>query len=289
MILVTGAAGKTGKAIIRALVARRMPVRALVRRVEQVQAVQALGATELLLGDMRDSVVMQRALLGASAVYHICPNMSPDELAIGQLIIKAAQQAAVTRFVYHSVLHPQIEAMPHHWLKMRVEEALLASGLTYTILQPAAYMQNLRANWNSVVELGRLCMPYPPDARVALVDLVDVADVAALLLAQPGHGNATYELVGEEGLSQHEVANVMGQTLGRTVSAEEIPLLEWRKQAVARGLPPSQREMLEKMFRYYGQVGMVGNSWALRQLLGGRVNDLAAYLRRLLEDGAHEE
>ena len=64
-----------------------------------------------------------------TSVYHVCPNVSPDEIAIGRVSIAAARSAGVEHFVYHSVLHPQTEAMPHHWLKLRVEEALITSGL----------------------------------------------------------------------------------------------------------------------------------------------------------------
>ena len=61
MILVTGAAGKTGQAVIKALVARRQPVRALVRRDEQTQIVKSLGAEEAIVGDMRDATTLKRA------------------------------------------------------------------------------------------------------------------------------------------------------------------------------------------------------------------------------------
>ncbi len=60
-------------------------------------------------------------------------------------------RSGVTRFVYHSVLHPQIEAMPHHWQKMRTEEMLFAAGFELTVLQPTAYMQNILGAWRGVV------------------------------------------------------------------------------------------------------------------------------------------
>ena len=148
MILVTGAAGKTGQAVIRALVARGADVRALVHRPEQVPITAGLGARETIAGDLRDRAALARAAQGARVIYHICPNVSPDEVTIGRAAIAAARAAGVQHFVYHSVLHPQVEAMPHHWLKMRVEELLFQSGLAYTILQPAAYVQNVLAHWD---------------------------------------------------------------------------------------------------------------------------------------------
>ncbi len=129
MILVTGAAGKTGREVIKRLAARGHHVRALVRRQEQADSLKHLGAVDFVVGDMGASDIMDKALAGVRAVYHICPNMHPAELAIGENAIRVAQAAGVERFVYHSVLHPQIERMAHHWQKMRVEEKLFESGL----------------------------------------------------------------------------------------------------------------------------------------------------------------
>ena len=146
MILITGAGGKTGRALIEAL-SNGEAVRAFVRRPEQAAEVRRLGAQEVVAGELLDEGTIRSAMKGARAVYHICPNMNPDEAAIGRLVIQAAQDAGVEHFVYHSVLHPQTQKMDHHWQKLRVEEMLFESGLTFTILQPAPYMQNLLAGW----------------------------------------------------------------------------------------------------------------------------------------------
>jgi len=129
MILVTGAGGKTGKAVLKALVARGAPVRAFVRTSAHHTALQAIGVHDVKVGEMDDPHAWSQAVRGTSAVYHICPNMSPHELPFAKAIVVAAATHGITRFVYHSVLHPQIEAMPHHWAKLRVEEMLFGSGL----------------------------------------------------------------------------------------------------------------------------------------------------------------
>ncbi|MCK5922267.1 MAG: NmrA family NAD(P)-binding protein, partial [Methylococcales bacterium] len=175
MILVTGAAGKTGQAIIIALAKKGAAVRGLVRREAQIESVREAGAHEVVVGDINSASMMRQAASGIRAVYHICPNMHPDEIRIGQNMIAAGQSAGVQHFVYHSVLHPQIEAMPHHWHKLHVEECLFESGLPFTILQPTAYMQNLLANWEEIADMGIFATPYPVDARISLVDLQDVS------------------------------------------------------------------------------------------------------------------
>ena len=231
MILVTGAAGKTGRAVIRALTTKGEAVRALVHRPEQIQLVEALGAQQVVVGDMRFQATMDQAAQGVRAVYHICPNVSPDEVAIGQVAITAARLAGVKHFVYHSVLHPQVEAMPHHWQKLRVEEQLFESGLSCTILQPAAYMQNVLAHWDQIIEQGVYPVPYAVETRLGMVDLEDVAEAAAVVLTEPGHAEAIYELAGAEALSQVEVATILGQQLGRPVRAEVVSLETWERRA----------------------------------------------------------
>ena len=281
MILVTGAAGKTGRAVVRALGKRGTAVRAFVYRREQTASLVALGSQDVVVGDMRDENAFSRAAKGASAIYHICPNMSPHEVTIGQIAISAARRAGVGRFAYHSVLHPQTEAMPHHWHKLRVEEMLLESGLEFTILQPAAYMQNILGGWSTISQQGVYRVPYPPQTRLNMVDLEDVADVAGRVLSEPGHAGATYQLAGPDNLTQTEVAAVLSESLGRLVQAEEIPVEMWASDAAATGLGEYQINTLLQMFRYYAQHGFWGNSGVLNWLLQRPSTTFKAFAERI--------
>ncbi len=284
MILVTGAAGKTGRAVIQALSVKGRAVRALVHRPEQVRPVEEFGAQEVLVGDMRLPETLERAVRGAGAIYHICPNMSPDEVGIGQAAIAAARAAGLEHFVYHSVLHPQTEAMPHHWLKLRVEERLFESGLAYTILQPAAYMQNVLAHWDRIVGQGVYPVPYAVETRLGMVDLEDVATAAATVLTEPGHAGATYELAGAEVLSQIEVARTLERHLGRRVHAEAVPIADWERGARSAGLDNYQVETLIKMFRYYERYGFWGNAHVLEWLLHRPATTFSAFVARTVQE-----
>jgi uncharacterized protein YbjT (DUF2867 family) len=286
MILITGAAGKTGQAVIRALAARGKAIRALVHRPPQVRVVRDLGAQQVIAGDMRSPDILARAAQGARAIYHICPNMSPDESTIGQATLAAAQAARVEHFVYHSVLHPQTEAMPHHWLKLRTEERLFESGLPFTILQPAAYMQNVLAHWDQIRNEGLYPVPYAVETRLAMVDLEDVAEVAALVLTQDGHQGATYELVGPEVLSQIEVATILGQGLDQKVQPAVMSIRAWEAQARTSGLGEAKIEILVKMFQYYERYGFCGNSRVLGWLLGRAPTTFAGFVQRAARERA---
>src|SRR6266481_8752548 len=267
MILVTGAGGKTGKAVIGALIARGAAVRAFVRSAVHDSTLTAMGV-EVVVGEMNDALAISRAIKGADAIYHICPNVHPSEVDFARLLIAAANDLGVPRLVYHSVLHPQIEAMPHHWNKMRVEEMLFSSALDVTILQPTAYMENSLAQWNNMVRDGVYRVPYPIETRLSLVDLDDVAEAAAIVLTSAGHSGATYELVGTPPLNQMEIAATFAQALNKTVHAEAEALEAWEQRARAAGMDDYQRETLIKMFHAYARDGLKGNPNMLTWLLG---------------------
>lgn len=286
MILLTGAAGKTGQAVLKALVQINtgIAVSVLVRHKTQAEQLKRIGAVKAVVGDMLSADSYNRAMRGVTAVYHICPNMHPGEIEIGRLAIAAACEEGLQHFVYHSVLHPQTEKMPHHWNKMRVEEMLFESDLNFTILQPAPYMQNILASREKISGEGVYRMPYPVNTRLSLVDLQDLARAAAIVLNEPGHKGAIYEIVGTGGLSQLAVAEQLSDILGRDIAAEEQPLEEWRRAAENIGLGAYQVETLVKMFAYYARYGLEGNSNILSWLLKSKPNCLHNFLKRAMKN-----
>jgi len=281
MILIIGAGGKTGKVLIQALRRAGQAVRALVHHPEQIATVRSLGAVEALSGDMADCAAVRRALQGAQAVYHICSNMNPDELPIGQMVIEEARSAGVEHFVYHSVLHPQTQAMSHHW-QLLVEERLFESGLPFTILQPAPYMQNLLAYWQQITNSGIYAIPYAPTAQLSLVDLEDVAAAVTAVLTSPVHTGAIYELVGTLPVSQEQVAEILSQELKRPVIAQAISRQAWEQTARQGTMSDYAVRTLLAMFTYYEDYGLGGSPQVLTWLLDRTPTTLPAFIRRIL-------
>jgi uncharacterized protein YbjT (DUF2867 family) len=282
MIAVTGAAGKTGLAIIQAVAQRKVPLAALIHKTSDQAKTIAAGATTSVVGSVADAAALRVLLQGAAGLYHICPNMHPDEEKIGATVLACALDAGIEHFVYHSVLHPQTAAMPHHWQKMLVEDRIFASGIPFTILQPTAYMQNLLPYWPTIRQTGNYAVPYPVSTRLAMVDLRDVAEVAARVLVEPGHAGAIYELVGSAPLTQSEVAAKIAAAWGHPVTAAEVALEQWEAQVRSSGLHDYGVECLRKMFTYYAKMGLVGNSNVLRWLLGREAASLEAFVAEMV-------
>jgi len=285
MIFLTGAAGKTGRSILRALSAKGIQAKVLVRSSQQADSIRAIGAFETILGDLRDSSTYETRLSGVDKIYYICPNVAPDELLIGNTLLKIAQNNKVQHFVYHSVLHPQVEDMPHHWQKMRMEEAIFKSGIDFTILQPCAYMQNVLAGWKRIVDDGRYVVPYKISSKLSIVDLNDVGEAAARILSGADFANAILELAGPEPLPQTEVAAQLSAALGRPVEAVEQSRVEWKQRAQQGGMDERQIDVLLKMFEYYDQYGLVGNPWVLENLLERKPTTFKQFLARILISG----
>lgn len=282
MILVTGAAGKTGRAVVGALADQGAAVRALVHRREQEALVFSIGASQVIVGDLGHRPTIEQAVDGVRAIYHICPNVHPLELEYVELLIHQAVSAQVTHFGYHSVMHPQTERMAHHWRKLRVEEALFEAGLPFTIIQPCAYMQNLTAHEESINARGIIEVPYSVSAKLSLVDLQDVAAVVARVLCEPGHECATYELAGPEAVDYEQIADTFQALLGKPVRAEQLDLDTWRSNARRNGLGEEQINTLCAMFEYYDDFGFKGNPNVLAHLLGRQPNRLENAIRRMM-------
>lgn len=282
--LVTGANGKAGRAVIRALLSLGVKVRALVHRAEQVSDIESLGAREVIAGDMMDRETMNRAFAGVRAAYHICSAVNPDEVQIGQVALEAARSAGVEHFVYHSVLHSVLQDMPHHQKKLKVEELLVESGIPFTIVQPAVFMQNMSESW-ALLERGVFQQKFftTDETRICMVDLEDLAEAVSTILTHPGHTGATYEICGPENLSLSDVRAVMAQHFGPEIRVETPTDETFAAQLRKHGAGDYQVSTLLRMFEHYNRFGFVGNPGVLTWILGRRPTDLSSFILRTIQ------
>jgi len=277
-VLVTGAGGKTGRAVLMALTADGVPTRAFVRDADRHADLADLGDVEVAAGDQRDVDDLVAALDGCAAVHHLAPNVHPDEVAMGEAVLVACERAGVDRLSYHSVMDPHEPAMPHHADKGRVELLVTASPLAWTIVRPNAYLQNLDGYLGDL-RAGVYRVPYATDQGIALVDLHEVAEVVAGALSGRLDGaiGAVWDLAGPAMVTAEDVAATAGRLLGQPVVAERQDPADWACEN--RDLPEAARERLTAMFRYYDRHGFPGDASVLRRLLAREPRGLEAYLR----------
>lgn len=278
-VLVVGATGKFAQLVVPALRERKATVRALVRDPRRSQVAQLAGADSIIIGDLRNPASLDRALVDVDSVFLIGPAFSADEAAMGVAMVEAAQRAQVKKFVFSSVIQPTNTRLKNHASKIPVEEALYASRLQYTILQPSNFMQNIGLAWPSMLAQGVFAEPFPNDARIARVDYRDVAELAAIALTEDRLAYATLEL--SAGMfSRQEIALLMTEALSRPIEAVELAFAEW---ATLARLPYSedQLEMLAAVHSHYRQFGLGGNALVLRAALGREPRSLQQYIMEL--------
>lgn len=282
MILITSANGNQGKLLVPKLLASGMQVRACVRTESSAQQLRALGVQQVLVGDLGDPAFIAHAMKGVKSVYHIGPTLHKDERAIGFAMVDAARAEGVGHFVFSSVLHAIASALIQHETKRDIEEHLLASGLEYTILQPANYM--LPSRMKAVFEAGVFRLAWSLERRQSMVDLEDVTDVVAQVLAdRERHGGATYELVGPGRFNAYEIGVVASNVLGREVSVERFDVEVFVRERFGDLEPDAFEHMLRmnlSIATYYSNHDFVGNPNVLSFLLGRPATPFDEFLRR---------
>ena len=215
---------------------------------------------------------------------HIGPPMHPNEVEITGNFIRAAIDHNLERFVYYSVMHPLRRDVRHHRLKLDAEEALIESGLAYTILQPMRYMQHLEGIWSAVKESAVHEMPFSIDVKFNVVDLLDLAEATAIVCEGSEHSFATYELAGPEALSQRAMAHILSEELGRTVTASSLSLDQMQRNARSKGISDDRIEQMTVMNRHYDRYGFLGNPNVLTWLIERQPTSFRQYVRRLVEN-----
>lgn len=254
-VLVTGATGKQGGATVRALLARGVPVRALVR--DPAKANETPGV-EWVVGDLGDRDSLRRAAQGASAVFSV--QMAPvtadgfdfdAEVAQGVNLIDAAKEAGVAQFVHSSVTgagqhadHPQWRAADWPTLsrsmaaKTAIQDHLRAAGFPrWTLLKPGFFMENFTPSARFLfprgIEGGLVSM-LKPHTRLALVSVVDIGEAAAAAIADPDRFHKVELELASDHLSMTEIAAVLSRVFGTPLPAPDMD----KDEAFAAGMPP---------------------------------------------------
>ena len=282
MILMTAANGNQGKFLIPRLLTAGAALRACVRSDASAEVLRATGVTDIVVGDITDRDILARAMSGVKKVYHIGPALHPKEKEMGFAIIDAARAAGVKHFVFSSVLHAIVTDLVQHEIKRDIEEYLLSSGLEFTILQPANYMLPMRLR--PVFEKGIFYLSWALDRYQSLVDIGDLTEVAAMVLAaSDDHAGATYELVAPGRYTAHDLAKIISEVVGREIPAEridsEIFLKAFLRTANLDEFPYETR-VSRAISSRYSSHDFIGNPNVLTWLLGRQPTTFRQFVQR---------
>ncbi|MET3808300.1 uncharacterized protein YbjT (DUF2867 family) [Nakamurella sp. UYEF19] len=223
-VVVTGATGSTGLQVVRQLLARDWPVRALVRQVDgRAERLHSLGA-QVVVADLFDPSQVVTAVRGAQRAY-FCPPTHPHMLDSAGVFAVAVQEAKLDTVVVlsqwlASAAHPSILTR-HHYLADQLFAAV--PGIAHVTVNPGFFAHNYLQTIAFAAQLGVLPNPMG-DSRNAPPSNADIAAVAVGALTDPArHDGRTYRPTGPDLLDAAEMATILGAVLSRTVRAVPMP------------------------------------------------------------------
>jgi uncharacterized protein YbjT (DUF2867 family) len=238
MILVTGATGTVGGAVVARLAAARAPFRALVRKPDDVARLARDGVAAVV-GDLADQASLDRALAGVQAVFALtAPSPALPQL-LGNLIV-ASKRAGVGRVVLQS----SIGAAPHasgsflRWNGL-AERVLQESGVPHVILRPNGFMQNFVAYYAQAVVTAGKIQGYAGTEQVSVIDARDIADVAAACLEGAASDGDVLDLTGPLPHALAEQCAMLSMRLGRIVPFVPVTEAQAYRAMTERGTPPA--------------------------------------------------
>jgi len=247
MILVTGASGLNGKELLRRLSARGIAVRALVRHPAKAEAIAALPHVEIVQGDMARPETLAAALQDIDRAMLISSS-DPHMLDVQSNFIDAAKKAGVRHVVKLSGIMPELNsAFRFARMHGEIEKRLEASGIAFTHLRAGEFMSAYFRQAPMIAAKGAMFLPMA-DARIASIDVGDIAEVAVTVLTKPGHEGKIYPLTGPEALTMTEVAEKLSAATGKPIRYINVPPEDARKAQLAAGMPPYLADALFELF-----------------------------------------
>src|ERR687889_770285 len=222
-ILVTGATGNVGSAVLDILGTTDSNLRALAHDELKAQSIKDRGV-EAVVGDFLEPETLVPTLQGVSTVLLITP-IHPEQVTQASNVINAAKASdndpRIVRLSVHQASHeaPSRNSRQH----AEIEDELTSSGLTYTLLRPQSFMQNTLIAAPTVAAQGKIYQPFK-DGKLGMIDVRDIGEVAAKALTEQGHEGKVYTLTGPAAISLHDVAEALSDVLGKEVSYVNISL-----------------------------------------------------------------
>jgi uncharacterized protein YbjT (DUF2867 family) len=277
MILVTGATGRAGSQVVRALLQQTDEVRAFVR--DPARARDLLGDdVELVVGDFADPASVGAALEGVSDVFLSGPD-DPRRVGWETAAIDAAAAAGVRRIVKLSSIVATPGAPVAFWdWHGRIESHLRQSAIPALVLRASFFMSNLLLAAEPVARAGRLYAPAA-GARIAMIDPRDVGAAASAVLTTSGHAGRTYVLSGPEAVTYAHVAAALSAATGRSVEYIAVSDDEATEALAQAGLPAFGAEQVVAIFAQARSGAAEQVTATVESLTGTPPRDIGAFAR----------
>ena len=255
IVLVTGVTGRQGMAVATELLARDYSVRGMTRKPasDEAKAMSGKGVV-IVQGDYGDPESLLAAMQGVSKLFFYS-GFSPNELQEGRNVIAAAKTAGIDYIVYSSGAAAEPGVGVEGSVKAQVEEALIESGIAYTVLRPVAFMENFDKQQKRIAQLG-IVDSRAPDRQLHFIAIRDIARLAAEAFDHPDEWSGTAINIAGDRMSVQEYVDTFSNVMGRSITYTRMPLEEYLA---------SMPKPLRPLFRWYDEVGYTADVDALRK------------------------
>ncbi|MGW2051414.1 NmrA/HSCARG family protein [Streptomyces sp. NPDC001858] len=251
-VAVTGATGVQGGATARALLAAGHHVRALTRRLDSpaAEALRRLGA-DVRHADFDDRASLDAALAGSDSLFAVTTPFGADtaaETRQGKDLVDAAAAAGLGHIVLTSAAHADRGTkVPHYESKQLVERHLRGAGVPWTVIAPAAFMDNYAGGWTlDGLRDDTFAWPMPADRPLTLIPAADIGAFAALALQHRDEFTGRRIDIASDECTPGQIAEALAATAGRPIRHREVPLTQVRAHSAD----------LAAMFEYFTTVGL---------------------------------
>jgi len=266
-VLVTGGTGNVGSIVVKQLLQRGAEVRILARK--QPEPSKTPAGVEIAIGDLLDPVSVEKAMQGVDKLF-LLNAVVTDELTQALIAYGIAKKVGLKHVTYLSVFKvDQFRDVPHFASKLAVENALREFGVPYTILRPGYYIQNDATLKGAITGASVYPMPIGT-AGMAVADIRDIAEAAAISLTEEGHDGQIYDIVASSDITGPGAAALWSKLLGKEIHYTGHNFDQWEEQMRSR-VPSWAAFDLRMMLQGYFDRGFASTETELAritQLLG---------------------
>src|ERR1700751_3375845 len=248
MILITGASGTGGKAVLREAAKTEAAHRAMYRSKDE--AAKAPAGTQTVIADFSDRPSLATALHGVESVYLVCSPI-PQLVELESNVIDACHAAGVRRIVLNSALGAGDFPKSFPSWHRKVEDKLKGTKIAHVILRPNSFMQNIVTYYVPTIRTQGAFYGSYGDRRISYIDVRDLAAVAAKALTSGALDGKTLELNGPEALTCEQIAQKITERTGVAARYVDIPLEAKRKAMLDQKMPDWQVTALTDPQQHY--------------------------------------
>ncbi len=277
MICITGAGGTVGKEVVKQLELAKVPYRAAYFSKDKVEAALAKGVDAVII-DYNRPETLRAAFQGCDRLFLLGPNaLNQTQLELNA--VEAAKAVGVQYIVKQSVMGAEGEDFSLALIHRPVEKAIESSGMAWTFLRPNSFMQNVVTFMSETIKAESAFYSASGEAKIAHVDVRDIAAVAVKALTESTHAGKAYTLTGPEAITYDELANELSKVLERSISHISLSPSDLKHGMLAEGMPEALAERMLDLERYYREDRASRITNDIKQVTGNEPSRFTQYTR----------